>query len=343
MSKAKRIFFVTETKDLTDKLLSVGLRRQVKGFIRLGHDTQIFSYNNAIIQTSPFRSRKLIDLFYKLRADELLVKRITNYRPEIVIVSFARHLDARTLERLRQTAPDAALVGVDVDLWPELHKRRVEAAVKLDIVLTTYAGSGQQAFKNAGVLCIFMPNMCDPDIGHRYEVCDELKSDILFTGKLKHKHYPTEEWRIELVSRLSKIKKYSLYGCCGRPFIGGIEYFYAISGAKIGISINAVNDIRLYHSDRPINCISCGTLALAKRVPDSDSLFEDGVHLNYFDTTDEFFDLAEWYLKHEQERERIAKAGIERAHIEFNCERIVQYLLDLVEKGKHNAPWAEVK
>jgi spore maturation protein CgeB len=81
---------------------------------------------------------------------------------------------------------------------------------------------------------------------------------------------------------------------------------------------------------------------LAKRVPDSDLLFEDGVHLKYFDTINEFFELADWYLKHQQEREKIAKAGMQKAHADFNCQKIAQYMLDLIETGTYNAPWAEI-
>lgn len=148
--------------------------------------------------------------------------------------------------------------------------------------------------------------------------------------------------RYDLLLKLSKMPNAKLYGCFGNPRIDGIEAFYAISGAKIALSINIVNDVRLYHSDRLINYLSCGTFVLAKRVPDSDLLFEDGVHLKYFDTADEFFDLADWYLQHEQEREKIVKAGMQRAHTEFNCERMAQYFLDLIEKGRYDAPWAEI-
>ncbi|MFB0554718.1 MAG: glycosyltransferase, partial [Phycisphaerae bacterium] len=66
------------------------------------------------------------------------------------------------------------------------------------------------------------------------------------------------------------------------------------------------------------------------------------VHLKYFDTVDEFFELADWYLKHQAERERIAIAGMEKAHAEFNCERIAQYMLDLVETGTYDASWGEI-
>jgi len=52
--------------------------------------------------------------------------------------------------------------------------------------------------------------------------------------------------------------------------------------------------------------------------------------------------LAEWYLKHEDERKKIAQAGMEHAHKEFNCEKIAQDVLDLVEKGYYDAPWAQI-
>jgi len=341
MPKAKRIFFVADTKDFTDKLLLAMLRKEIKGFIRLGHDVQVFSYNEAFRYVSPLTSPKWVVRQYKSRVDELLVKQIRNYEPDIIHVSFAKYLDAETIKMAREAAAGVPFIGIDVDLWPEMHEDRMEAAAKLDLVLTTYGENGQQSLKEAAVRCVFMPNVCDPDIEHRYDVSDEWRSDILFTGKLRHKNYPTEELRSELVSRLSKMKNCALYGCCDRPLIGGIQYFYAISGAKIGLSINAVNDVRLYHSDRLTQYLACGTFVLAKRVPDSGLLFKDKVHLRYFDAVEEFFDLANWYLAHEDERIKIANAGMEYVHAEFNCEKIAKYTLDLIEAGAYKAPWTD--
>ena len=78
---------------------------------------------------------------------------------------------------------------------------------------------------------------------------------------------------------------------------------------------------------------------MAKRVPDTNLLFQDGEHLKYFDTVDEFFNLAKWYLGHETERERIANAGMQWTHERFNCVKIAGYILELVEKGTYSAPW----
>jgi spore maturation protein CgeB len=85
--------------------------------------------------------------------------------------------------------------------------------------------------------------------------------------------------------------------------------------------------------------MACGTFVLAKRVPDTDLLSRDGVHLKYFDTAEEFFDLAKWYLAHEDERIKIANAGMEHAHTEFNCVKIAKYTMDIIEKGNYKAPW----
>jgi spore maturation protein CgeB len=240
---------------------------------------------------------------------------------------------------MREAAAHAFFLGLDVDLWPDLHRNRIEAAKELDVVLTTYDGLGTSAYRQAGVRCVFLPNLCDPDIEHRYDVAKQWKSDIIFTGRVRHKNYPTEEWRAELVSRIAQRANCAVYGSCGRPFLGGLEYFYAISGARIGLSINAANDIRLYHSDRFTHYLACGTLVLAKRVPDSELLFEEGKHLRYFDTREEFVELVDWYLAHEEERARIADAGMRRAHAEFNCEKIAQYMLDVVKTGTYRAPW----
>jgi spore maturation protein CgeB len=108
----------------------------------------------------------------------------------------------------------------------------------------------------------------------------------------------------------------------------------------MALSINIANDVSLYHSDRLTHYLASGTFVLAKRVPDSDLLFKDGVHIKYFDTAEEFFELANWYLNHEDERMKIADAGMSWVHEQFNGSKIASYTLELVDKGTYSAPWA---
>jgi hypothetical protein len=337
---AKRIFIVEDMKEFTDRFLLSGIRKEVKGFIRLGHDVHQFDYGGAFWQIAPVMSKILRRQWCKNRVDELLVQQLKNYNPDIIYISFANFLDVNTIALIRQAAPDAFLIGLDGDPWPELHNNRVAVGSKLDFMLATNDGKWLDVYRKTGVRCAFMPNPCDPDIECRYKVSDKWKTDILFTGKTKQvRKYPTDPLRYQIISRLADMKNCTFYGCLGRPKIGGINYHYAISGARIALSINVANDVRFCHSDRLIHYLASGTFVLAKRVPDSDLLFKDGIHLKYFDTAEEFFELADWYLKHEDERLKIANAGMERAHTEFNGSKIAKYILDVIEKGSYDAPW----
>jgi len=341
MAKVKRIFIVEDMKQYSDKSLLSGIRKQVKGFIRLGHDVHRFDYGGAFWHLEPVKSKLLSRKWIKGQVDDLLVKHLKTYRPDIVQISFANFLDVETISKIRQAVPGAFLYGFDGDPWPEYQTNRVEIGSRLDLMLATNNGKWLDKYRQAGCkLCLFMPNPCDPDYEYRYDVEDKWKTDILFTGKTKEsRKYPTDPTRVQMIQRLAEMGNCTFYGCLGFPRIGGIEYQYAISGARIALSINAINDVSMYHSDRLTHYLASGCFVLAKSVPDSDLLFKDGVHLKYFDTPDEFFELAKWYLKHEDDRLKIANAGMERVHAECCGEKIARYTLEAIERGNYSAPW----
>lgn len=339
----RRIFIIADFKNRSPKSIRIERRRWPKGFIRLGHDVQCFSYKDMITQCGPFPSKRIARRFARKKTDKLLIEQVKHYHPHIVFVHCMNDLSDKTVRSLRDVAPKAIFVGRDNDPFPKRDSVRLAVAGQLDIVVATNAGRWLRTYKETGVpLCAFIPNPCDPDIQRPYEVEDKWKTDVIFTGTAEHSKLDRCADRYELLLKLSKMPNVKLYGCFGNPTVDGIETFYAISGAKIALSINIANDVRLYHSDRLINYVSCGTFTLAKWVPDSDLLFEDGIHVKYFNTVDEFFELADWYLKHDEEREKIARAGMKRAHTEFNCQKIAQYILDLVENGHYDASWAEI-
>lgn len=348
MRISKRIFLIADFRE--HRLTSIRHERRhwVKGFMRLGHDVQRFSYRNIMLQCSSFPRKRIARYFSKKKADRILLDQVKHYNPNVIMILTMKDLDAETVSAMREVGPNAIFVGRDTDWFPQENKSRIAIAKQMDAIVATYAGYWLRFYKNAGVpICAFIPNPCDPDIQRPYELNDAFKTDVIFTGKARQStHSKNEEHydmdRYSIVKKLSKMPNAKVYGAFGNSKIEGIDCFYAISGAKIALSINAVNNVRMYHSDRFVNCLSCGTFVLAKRVPDSDLLFQDGVHLRYFDTPQEFFDLVDFYLRKEKEREKIAKAGMERAHAEFNCEKIAKHVLDLVDTGTYDAQWAEI-
>ena len=343
MAKAKRIFIVADIKHKAIKTFVDKMFKLAKGFIRLGHDARIFSYCSVLSQVSPLKSKTLSKVLFKSKVDKLLVKQVKNYKPHIVYISFPKILDAITIKRVRQAVPSAVIVGEDGDPWPKLQKdNRIGTAKEFDILMATNDGQFLQDYRDAGVPnCAFVPNLCDPDTDHRYDVGPEWETDILWTGKAKHHADTSEVLREKLVTELAKRDNCTLYGCFGRPQIGGIDYLYAISGARIGVNVNAYGSVKFCHSDRLIQYLACGTFVMAKRFEGCNQLYKDKLHLRYFDTIEEFFELADWYLNHDEERKKIADAGMHYVHSEFNSVKIARYILELIEKGSYNAPWSE--
>jgi glycosyltransferase involved in cell wall biosynthesis len=343
MPQKRRIFVISDFKDEHPKSIRMQPRMWIKGLLRLGYDVQRFSYRNVMMQCSPLPSKRIARKFAKKKTDSILAEQVRHHHPDIVFMLGLKYINAQTVQSVREVAGKAVFVARDEDPHPEADPVRIATAKEVDILISTSAGKFLQTYKDAGVpCCTFIPNMCDPDIQQRWPVGGEWKADIIFTGKPEHTRLDRNNERYDTVKRLSEIPGGKVYGAFGIPRVEGMEYFYAISGAKIGLSINIANDVQLYHSDRFINYISCGSLVLAKRVPDSDLLFENEKHVRYFDTSGEFFELADWYLKHDGEREKIAMAGMQRAHAEFNCEKIAGYLLDLIETGTYDTPWMTV-
>lgn len=341
MVQAKRILIIADIKHKAIKTFVDQVFKLAKGFIRLGNDVRFFSYCNALSQASPFKSKTFSKILFKSKVDKLLAEQVKNYRPHIIYINFPKMLDGITIERMRQQVPQTVFIGDDGDPWPKLQKDgRIDTAKKLDILLATNDGQFLQDYRAAGVpKCVFMPNICDPDNDHRYRASEEWKTDILWTGTVKHHADTSEVFRENLVTQLAKRKNCTLYGCFGRPQIGGIDYLYAISGAKVGVNVNAYGPVKFCHSDRLTQYLACGTLGMAKRFDGCNLLYKDNIHLRYFDTIEEFFDLADWYLGHEEQRKKIADAGMKWVHEQFNCVKIAGYILDIINTGDYSAPW----
>lgn len=135
MARCERIFIVEDTKQFSDKFLFNGIRKQVKGFIRLGHDVHRFDYGGAFWKVAPVKSKILSRKWVKHQVDELLVKQLKYYQPDIVHISFANFIDVETIAAIRQAVSDAFLYGCDGDPWPQYQKNRVDIGSKLDLML----------------------------------------------------------------------------------------------------------------------------------------------------------------------------------------------------------------
>ena len=93
----------------------------------------------------------------------------------------------------------------------------------------------------------------------------------------------------------------------------GEDYARALSGSKIGLGFlrKVCPD---QHTTRTFEIPACGSLLLADRTDEHREFFEEGKVADYFDSAEELFDKASYYVANESVRAKIAAAGQQRCH-----------------------------
>ncbi len=95
------------------------------------------------------------------------------------------------------------------------------------------------------------------------------------------------------------------------PRLSSEDYVHALKGAKIGLCfVSALNYNQT--AARSFEIPGCGTFLLAVRTPQHLTYFKEGVEAGFFGDHRELVDKTRYYLKHEAEREAIARRGHER-------------------------------
>ncbi len=337
----QRVFTIANFADSKPRACRIDPRHWCKGLLRNGVDVQRFSYRDIHDQFVRWPFRKLGRRLSRDAVDRALVEQIRVYHPDLILIMCGKGFGAETIAKIRAAAPDVPIFGRDIDAWPATDPSRIEIARNCDGMTVTDAGEWMEFYKSLGLDTVaFFPCPCDPDIHRPYPADAALAADVVFTGKGHHAGGLDAD-RAEILRRLGEMPNARLYGSKGHPRVEGIDCFRAFSNAKIVLSINADNTIPRYHSDRFVTAMASGSMVLAKRVPEGELLFRDHDHLRYFDTAAEFFELLEYYLAHDDEREAIAAAGMKRCHEEFNCTRMAGLLLDLVQTGTYSTEWAK--
>jgi spore maturation protein CgeB len=94
-------------------------------------------------------------------------------------------------------------------------------------------------------------------------------------------------------------------------FLFGKDYSKAICATRINLNfLRKVNRDEV--TSRSVEIPACGGFMLGERTTRHMEFFEEGKEAEFFDSNDELLDKARHYLEHNQDREKIARAGSER-------------------------------
>jgi len=183
---------------------------------------------------------------------------------------------------------------IDTHLPKPYRKIRGQAR-HYDLVFCAQKESAERLKRETKVDCQWLPLACEPEIHKRLDL--PKKYAIGFVGRNALKFDRGRQLRLLK-------KKYP------QSFLGEADYakmgeIYSVS--KIGFNSSIVNDINM----RVFEIMSCGCLLLTNKIKNNglEELFRENEHLVTYQNDRQMLSLIDYYLGHEQERERIAHAG----------------------------------
>ena len=139
----------------------------------------------------------------------------------------------------------------------------------------------------------YLPLACEPTVHHLQET-EKVKYDIGFIG---NDTYPT---RRRLLDQLGT--KYNILRTNTPP---GLPYSRALSSCKLTFNCSMQFDVNM----RFFEAIAIGRLLLTDYLPEQDMFAKQGEHYRTYTDWKDLDETVAYYLSHDLEREKIAKAG----------------------------------
>ena len=212
----------------------------------------------------------------------------------------------------------------------------VKQGRQADIMYLTNRGEIAR-YRDLGVNARFITGGCDPTAHRMIDRADPLyQSDVAFIGK------PNTPERAQLMQVLAKEFDLKLWGSGWEKYglrpaatdVYSAEYRQICAGSKIMLGWNIDPTIELYFSNRTWYTLGCGGFLLTAYSPALEEIFGRGKELDWFESIEECCDKIRYYLQHDQERRKIARAGYELAHREYSYDKMVNRIIADVKKLK---------
>ena len=203
-----------------------------------------------------------------------------------------------------------------------------------DIMYLTNRGEVAQ-YREHGVNARFITGGCDPTAHRMVGRTDPLyQSDVAFIGR------PNTPERAEFMQMLAKKFDLKLWGSGWEKYglsavatdVYATEYRQICAGSKIMLGWNIDPTIDLYFSNRTWYTLGCGGFLLTAYSPSLQELLGRGKELDWFETVEECCEKIEYYLQHDEERQKIARAGYQLAHNEYSYDKMVNRIIEDVKQ-----------
>lgn len=235
-------------------------------------------------------------------------------------------IDSKTFESIRKYQVNAKIVGYSPDWMAARHNQSqqfIESLPYYDCFVTTKSYSVEALRKMGAKDVLFIDNAFQSDFHYpRVLTTEERKryeSEISFIGSWEKERSDSIEFLGAHDIRVNIwgsgpwediCKKYPSLSYKGGD-LKDDSYCKALSGSKISLCFLRKLNLDL-QTTRSLEIPACGSLMLAERTKEHQSLFEEGKEADYFSSDVELLNKCLLYLNDEELRKKVAKNGYEK-------------------------------
>ena len=331
--------FPRARKSVDDRARIYAIDRKLSaGLIRGGHSVFDFSYRDAARFYGVFGKRGGAK-----KMNRALIETAAKLHPDLLLLGHCELVFAETLAEIRKCIPQIKIAQWWVDpFWNHQIGHLQEKRPQLDAFFSTTHPAAARRFVDAergggSPPFYFMPNICDSSVEtERAFDNPNPQYDIFFAGRPD----PSREELIDALNKMKDEARIGIFGITRDTLLGGHQFIRAIGESKIGISFNRMNDIEWYASDRIVQLAGNGCLVFTPRIPGFEKLFAKD-EVVYFDSLADLPNLLRAYLRDDDRRIQIARAGWMRAHQSYNERRIARFVIESIfgEKYTEDYEW----
>jgi spore maturation protein CgeB len=248
-----------------------------------------------------------------------------NYHPDVILSLKGSYLSPETLQDLKRTT-SALLINFATDdpFNNAASTPYIRPSMPFwDVYATPRAHTIPELQRHCKGFVTYLPFAYDPE-SHFPETQitpaekGAFGSDLVFVGACDHDRVEILKFLVRhrgIVVRLyGGGRRYRLIQELRRSHWGlavGRNYRLALTCSQIALSLNRKAN-RDTHVMRTFEIPACGSFLLAERTPEQCEMFMEDREAVFFSGMDELWDKAAFYLKHEDTRQQIARAGFHR-------------------------------
>lgn len=305
----------------------------------LGHETRFVIANCVPLQFQWARENGYPLPRSSEEMHQLAAIQVETFQPDVLYLSDPIVFDSHFVRRLSSKPPlvmgwRTAVIPPSTD-WSEF-----------DLMLSSDEGCRQRALE-LGVTAVetFRPGF-PSFLAHA--VADQPRDlDVVFTGQMTDEHRQRLSYLLEVgKAPLGWDGEFSLayYLSCAAPdrlpagvrmydkgAVWGLDMHRALRRAKISLNFH-IDITGKGQNMRVIETTGTGTLLLTEASEDLGALFEPGREVETYDSKEELLEKIYYYLKHEDEREAIARRGQERCLRDHSMERRAMVFESIIRK-----------